>query len=251
MDIITANNEKLDKTISLITSKNTEVIDFINQFKNIEQKLLVLYSIKLTKHTMLPNRVAIAIDYSDSSNLYTLDNLLNLLNKYNFPKSCVKELTDQYTDSTFRSFNVCVGIEVDENKTRYKVYLEDSITRNLFAVKWDDTTYVVTKYNFRETNLIEETIRETGYDLIPQLILNDKLELTHIYLTQDIINSTRLSFNLAFNNCFLKDISTDVLNLTSVDVLKELDYLKTYPIRILAGGLDANNDKYFTLYFLV
>lgn len=251
MDIIKINNEKLDETISLIRPINIEVIEFIERFRKIEQQISVLYSIKVTKNKVITNRVAITIDYSDNSNLYTLDNLLLLVKQYSFPEACIEQLVAEYNKSTFRSFNVWVGIEVDEDKTRYKVYIEDSATKNLFAIKWDDVAYVITNYIFREKDLVEETIHEAGYDIIPQLVLDNDLKLTQIYLTKDSIGSNRTSFNLAFKDLYLNNITNDMLSLTSVDILKEFDYLKKYPIRIVAGGLDSSNNKYFTLYFII
>ena len=252
MDISELNNITVDKTISLVHSNNPAIVQFIEQFRNFKQKILTQYSVKVTKDKVLADRVMVAIDYSkDTPVLYTVTGLLALIKQYDFPEICTNLLKRKYSDSVLNTFNVGVGIEIDEDKVRYKVYIEDSSTKNIFAIKWDAETYVITNYTLQDKSLYEDTIFAAGYDIVPQVVTVNLAKLFHVYLTQDTISSNKTSFNLAFNDLYLKDITSDMLNLTSVNILNEFSYLETYPIRVIAGGLDSNNEKYFTLYFTV
>jgi hypothetical protein len=162
---------------------------------------------------------------------------------------------------------VGLSLEVDDDKLRYKVYV-DKGSKNasksayksdaLFAVKWNpksSSEYVIAKYSLIKKvteESIKSEVKKSGFDLYPDFIPKsiERKKLTFIYTAEDE-KSKRRSFDIRFNDIYLDDLTKDVLNLTTVNLYDTLSHLRLFPIRNFSGGVSDSGEKFFNLYFMV
>ena len=228
-----------------IRTDNTHVKEFLNNFQSEfwqAHKIKIHHSVKVTKEHLIRDRVLIFI--YKKQNFTSINDVIKLVRKYNFPEKYVLRLMSEYQTCNCIMF----AIEADGDIVKYKVYFETPLKNFGFGFKWTKSKSVVTRYDLKAASEYKAVIDASGFNLYPEFL--EKTKITRAVSVKDE-NTTKRGFELEFDSVYLKDISRDVSNLTFVNIYDKLKDLANLPIIHFSGGLESNGDKYFNLYFVV
>jgi hypothetical protein len=228
-----------------IRTDNAHVKEFLHNFQSdfwLTHKIKLHHSVKVTKEHLVRDRVIVFI--YKKQNFTSINDVLKLVRKYNFPEKYVLRLTSEYNTCNCIMF----AIEADGDIVKYKVYCETPFKNFGFGFKWVESKSVVTRYDLKPTSEYKTIIDASGFNLYPEFI--EKAKINRVMSVKDE-NTSKRGFELEFNSLYLKDISRDVSNLTFVNIYDKLKDLANLPIIHFSGGLESNGDKYFNLYFVV
>ena len=243
IDLSTLNPKYL--AIDSVRTDNAHVKEFVNQFQSEfwqAHKIKIHQSVKVTKERLVRDRVIVFI--YKKQNFTSINDVLKLVRKYNFPEKYVLRLMAEYKNCSCIMF----AIEADGDVAKYKVYCEIPLQNFGFGFKWVKSNSVVTRYDLKPASEYKALIDASGFNLYPQFL--EKTKITRAASVKDE-NTSKRGFELEFNSLYLKDISRDVSNLTFVNIYDKLKDLANLPIIHFSGGLESNGDKYFNLYFVV
>jgi hypothetical protein len=228
-----------------IRTDNAHVKEFLHNFQSdfwLTHKIKLHHSVKVTKEHLVRDRVIVFI--YKKQNFTSINDVLKLVRKYNFPEKYILRLTSEYNTCNCIMF----AIEADGDIVKYKVYCETPFKNFGFGFKWVESKSVVTRYDLKPTSEYKAMIDASGFNLHPEFI--EKTKINRVMSVKDE-NTSKRGFELEFNSLYLKDISRDVSNLTFVNIYDKLKDLANLPIIHFSGGLESNGDKYFNLYFVV
>jgi len=228
-----------------VRTDNAHVKEFVHQFQNEfwqAHKIKIHHSVKVTKDRLIRDRVIVFI--YKKQNFTSINDVLKLVRKYNFPEKYVLRLMSEYKNCSCIMF----AIEADGDIAKYKVYCELPTQNFGFGFKWVGPKSVVTRYDLKPASEYKALIDASGFNLYPEFL--EKTKITRAASVKDE-NTSKRGFELEFNSLYLKDISRDVSNLTFVNIYDKLKDLANLPIIHFSGGLESNGDKYFNLYFVV
>jgi len=228
-----------------IRTDNAHVKEFLHNFQSdfwLTHKIKLHHSVKVTKEHLVRDRVIVFI--YKKQNFTSINDVLKLVRKYNFPEKYILRLTSEYNTCNCIMF----AIEADGDIVKYKVYCETPFKNFGFGFKWVESKSVVTRYDLKPTSEYKAIIDASGFNLYPEFI--EKAKINRVMSVKDE-NTSKRGFELEFNSLYLKDISRDVSNLTFVNIYDKLKDLANLPIIHFSGGLESNGDKYFNLYFVV
>jgi hypothetical protein len=228
-----------------VRTDNAHVKEFLSNFQSEfwqSHKMKIHHSVKITKEHLIRDRVIVFI--YKKQNFTSVNDVLKLVRKYEFPEKYVLRLTSEYNTCNCIMF----AIEADGDIAKYKVYCETSFKNFGFGFKWIKSKSVVTRYDLGSVSKYKELIDASGFGLYPQFL--QKTEIARVMTVKDE-NTNKRGFELEFNSLYLKDISRDVSNLTFINIHDKLKDLANLPIIHFSGGLESNGDKYFNLYFVV
>jgi len=241
MNIEESNNLKLNNLIDLIQDKNPHIIEFIEQFKNLKSKILIEYSIKITKNTIIYDRIVIGI-FNSIDNPFNLNKIISTIEKYNFPKDCINLLVEKYTNTQLNNFSIMFGIENLSN--RYKIYFDYKNNSGIFSIKWREKEFIIQKYlrNYRDLYKQKATYNEDG--LIPKFVNIENYKSKVLEVLDTDITATYLRVK----NIYINDLIEDITDLISIEKYITLEYVKKYPLAWVSFGL-YKNEKYLGLIF--
>ena len=228
-----------------IRTDNAHVKEFLHNFQSEfwqAHKIKIHHSVKVTKEHLVRDRVLIFI--YKKQNFTSINDVLKLVRKYNFPEKYILRLTSEYNTSNYIMF----AIEADGDVAKYKIYFETPFRPFGFGFKWVESKSVVTRYDLKPTSEYKSAIDASGFNLYPEFL--DKVKITRAMSVKDE-NTSKRGFELEFESLYLKDISRDVSNLTYINIYDTLKDLANLPIIHFSGGVESNGDKYFNLYFVV
>jgi hypothetical protein len=231
--------------LNSIRTDNAHVKEFLDNFKSefwLEHKIKIHHSVKVTKERLVRDRVIVFI--YKKQNFTSINDVLKLVRKYDFPEKYVLRLMSEYKNCSCIMF----AIEADGDVAKYKVYCEIPLQNFGFGFKWVKSKSVVTRYDLKSASEYKALIDASGFNLYPEFL--EKTEITRAASVRDE-NTSKRGFELEFESLYLKDISKDVSNLTFVNIYDKLKDLSNLPIIHFSGGLESNGDKYFNLYFMV
>ena len=231
--------------LNSIRTDNAHVKEFLDNFKSefwLEHKIKIHHSVKVTKERLVRDRVIVFI--YKKQNFTSINDVLKLVRKYDFPEKYVLRLMSEYKNCSCIMF----AIEADGDVAKYKVYCEIPLQNFGFGFKWVKSKSVVTRYDLKSASEYKALIDASGFNLYPEFL--EKTEITRAASVRDE-NTSKRGFELEFESLYLKDISKDVSNLTFVNIYDKLKDLSNLPIIHFSGGLESNGDKYFNLYFVV
>jgi len=231
--------------LNSIRTDNAHVKEFLDNFKSefwLEHKIKIHHSVKVTKERLVRDRVIVFI--YKKQNFTSINDVLKLVRKYDFPEKYVLRLMSEYKNCSCIMF----AIEADGDVAKYKVYCEIPLQNFGFGFKWVKSKSVVTRYDLKPSSEYKALIDASGFNLYPEFL--EKTEITRAASVRDE-NTSKRGFELEFESLYLKDISKDVSNLTFVNIYDKLKDLSNLPIIHFSGGLESNGDKYFNLYFMV
>ena len=228
-----------------VRTDNTHVKEFVHQFQSEfwqAHKIKIHHSVKVTKDRLIRDRVIVFI--YKKQNFTSINDVLKLVRKYNFPEKYALRLISEYKKCNCIMF----AIEADGDVTKYKVYCEIPLQNFGFGFKWVGSKSVVTRYDLKPASEYKALIDASGFNLYPEFLETTKI--TRAMSVKDE-NTSKRGFELEFGSLYLKDISRDVSNLTHMKIYDTLKDLANLPIIHFSGGLESNGDKYFNLYFVV
>ena len=228
-----------------IRTDNAHVKEFLHNFQSdfwLTHKIKLHHSVKVTKEHLVRDRVIVFI--YKKQNFTSINDVLKLVRKYDFPEKYVLRLTSEYNTCNCIMF----AIEADGDIVKYKVYCETPFKNFGFGFKWVESKSVVTRYDLKPTSEYKAMIDASGFNLYPEFI--EKTKINRVMSVKDE-NTSKRGFELEFDTLYLKDISRDVSNLTHMKIYDTLKDLANLPIIHFSGGLESNGDKYFNLYFVV
>jgi hypothetical protein len=243
INLSTLNSKYL--ALDSVRTGNAHVKEFLRNFQSEfwqAHKIKIHHSVKVTKEHLVRDRVIVFI-YKKQS-FTSVNDVLKLVRKYNFPEKYVLRLMSEYKNCSCIMF----AIEADGDVAKYKVYCEIPLQNFGFGFKWVESKSVVTRYDLKPASEYKALIDASGFNLYPEFL--EKTKITRAASVKDE-NTSKRGFELEFNSLHLKDISRDVSNLTFVNIYDKLKDLANLPIIHFSGGLESNGDKYFNLYFVV
>jgi hypothetical protein len=244
INLSTLNSKYL--ALDSVRTDNAHVKEFLRNFQSEfwqAHKIKVHHSVKVTKERLVRDRVIVFIN--KKQNFTSINDVLKLVRKYNFPEKYVSRLTSEYKNCSCIMF----AIEADGDVAKYKIYCEIPFQNFGFGFKWTKSNSVITRYDWsKKVDNYKSLIDASGFNLYPKFLETKKITL--VYSVKDETTSKR-GFEFALEDTYLKDISRDVSNLTHVNIYDKLKDLANLPIIHFSGGVESNGDKYFNLYFVV
>ncbi len=243
INLSTLNSKYL--ALETVRTDNAHVKEFLRNFQSEfwqAHKIKIHHSVKVTKEHLVRDRVIVFI--YKKQNFTSINDVLKLVRKYNFPEKYVLRLMSEYKNCSCIMF----AIEADGDVAKYKVYCEIPFQNFGFGFKWVKSKSVVTRYDLKPASEYKALIDASGFSLYPEFL--EKTRITRAASVKDE-NTSKRGFELEFDSLYLKDISRDVSNLTHMKIYDKLKDLANLPIIHFSGGLESNGDKYFNLYFVV
>jgi hypothetical protein len=202
-----------------MSSKNIKVLEFFDNFFNdtilLENVFEIEQSAKVTKNKILPDRFLIQL-YKTKD--VTLDKILNIVTKYNFPKDKIDLATEYYNREDCDV--VIFGIEADDNTIRYKLYFEYENNVKILGIKWNELKSSITTYTQTFSVNFKDLVSKSNFNIVPKFVLDNKSNIAGIYIVEDT-QTNKNGFDITFNTgtLYLKDLSEDVLSFTNQDKL--------------------------------
>ena len=243
MNIVESNNLKLNSLLELIQDKNSHITEFIEQFRDLEQNIIIEYSVKIIKDRIIYDRIIIGINHS-VDNPFPLDKIISIIKKYDFPESCLNLLAEKHSKIQLNDYSIGIGIENLSN--RYKIYFEnkDEDKPKVFSIKWTEQDFVVQKYlrNFRDLYQQKATYNEQ--DLIPKFLNVENYK----FKIAEVLDTDTTATYLKVKDLYMKDLTEDITSLISPEKYSTIEYLQNYPLAWVSFGL-YKNEKYLGLIF--
>jgi hypothetical protein len=243
MNIEESNNLKLNLLIELLQDKNPHILEFIEQFRDLQQKIIIEYSVKISNNSIIYDRIIIGILHS-IDNPFALDKVISIVKKYNFPENCLNLLVEKYPKIQLNDYSIGIGIENLSN--RYKIYFEnkDIDKPKVFSIKWTEQDFFVQKYLRDFRDLYKQKALYNEQDLIPKFITieNYKSKIA------EVLDTDTTATYLKVKDLYMKDLTEDITSLISSEKYNSIEYLQSYPLAWVSFGL-YKNEKYLGLIF--
>ena len=233
--------------VNRIVPINQSVVDFAEVFRpyniiSLEQ------SVKIHNDTVNNGRILVKFEMAGMP----MDHLLPILGTLDFPEEYTYWLYNQYNDSDY----VIIGL--DSEQMVYRLYFEKLISKRAISyqphecmnsVKWDKSHKGIlrTKYFWvltTESNTVYDTAKACGIQQLPEFVsayIERNPDYRNFKFANDL-GTDRMSICIPFkpDSIFLKD--TDYTN---------IDEFNGYPIKWYQGGMDKDNNQFYTLYFSI
>jgi len=233
--------------VSRVVAVNTDVVDFAEVFRQYNV-ISLEQSVKIHNDTVNNGRILVKFQIQDMP----MDHLLEILGSISFPVEYMYWLYNQYNNSDY----VIMGLDTDARV--YRLYFEKLISKRaepeqphecMNSVKWrfDSEGIQRTKYYWVLTNnpdTVYDTARACGIQQLPEFVRN-YVEANSDYRNFKFANdlgTDRMSICIPFrpDTVYLKDT-----NYTNIDEFTG------YPIKWYQGGIDKDNNEFYTLYFSI
>ena len=223
---------------------NQKIIDFAEVFR--QYNIISLeQSVKIHNGTVNNGRILVKFEMAGMP----MDHLLTILGSLDFPEEYMYWL---YNNSDY----VIIGL--DSTQMVYRLYFEKLISKRaeseqphecMNSVKWDENHKGIlrTKYYWvltTDQNTVYDTAKACGIQQLPEFVTNyieNNSDYRNFKFANDL-GTDRMSICIPFkpDTVFLKD--TDYTN---------IDEFNGYPIKWYQGGMDKDNNEFYTLYFSI
>ena len=233
--------------VDKVVAVNNDVVDFAETFRQYTV-ISLEQSVKVHNGRANNGRILVKFDLAGMP----MDHLLEILGSLSFPVEYMYWLYNQYNNSDY----VIIGL--DSEQMVYRLYFEKLISKRaepeqphecMNSVKWtfDHKGIQRTKYYWVLTNnqnTVYDTAKACGIQQLPEFVTN--------YIEN---NSDYRNFK------FANDMGTDRMSICipfkpDTTYLKDTNYTNLggfngYPIKWYQGGIDKDNNEFYTLYFSI
>ena len=233
--------------VDRVVAVNNSVVDFAEVFRQYNV-ISLEQSVKIHNGTVNNGRILVKFQIQDMP----MDHLLEILGSLSFPVEYMYWLYNQYNNSDY----VIIGLDTDARV--YRLYFEKLISKRaepeqphecMNSVKWtfDNKGIQRTKYYWILTNnpdTVYSTAKACGIQQLPEFV-RSYVEANSDYRNFKFANdlgTDRMSICIPFkpDTVYLKDT-----NYTNIDEFNG------YPIKWYQGGIDKDNNEFYTLYFSI
>jgi hypothetical protein len=166
INLSTLNSKYL--ALDSVRTGNAHVKEFLRNFQSEfwqAHKIKIHHSVKVTKEHLVRDRVIVFI-YKKQS-FTSVNDVLKLVRKYNFPEKYVLRLMSEYKNCSCIMF----AIEADGDVAKYKVYCEIPLQNFGFGFKWVGSKSVVTRYDLKPASEYKALIDASGFNLYPEFLV--------------------------------------------------------------------------------
>jgi hypothetical protein len=244
-------------------------LQFLQKFANYELRFAET-SVKIFADRIKSNRVLAALPKSSIS----LEGVIAIAESMNIHNSYIDNFIKRYYD---KCRTIGFGLEKDGNNINHRIYIEAVPTdiarirtqgfgtelQTIEGVKWNvsdplrtQTSKYYLQFKSDEDTRIK-TVKKAGLSFFPSMVsvsntsgnINGPTPPS-MFLSVDSGFNKRIAFYISTGNMMTKDnVTEDVYSFTSVDLKKELEIYDNDNLAVVAGGLEANNEQFLTLYF--
>jgi hypothetical protein len=247
--------------IDKVITNNSVIKNFSEIFRD-ETITAIEQSVKITKENVIYDRVLFMIETSNISYV-KMEKIAKIL----------KIPHDEILDEYYRSDGVGFGIQVDDDEINYRIYFEKGILqteipklarekirtkKTITSLKWNPNEpkdFNNTDYYRILTNTtlldINNAAEKACFYHSPKFAKDafKKNKKVFLYETTDT-NSERKSFYINIDDLYLNDVRQDVVNFSSEKIFDSLKIFEEFKINYFSAGVDKNNKKFMTVYFL-
>jgi hypothetical protein len=233
--------------VSRVVAVNTDVCSFAEVFRQYNV-ISLEQSVKIHNSSVNNGRILVKFQIQDMP----MDHLLEILGSLSFPVEYMYWLYNQYNNSDY----VIIGLDTDARV--YRLYFEKLISKRaepeqphecMNSVKWrfDSEGIQRTRYYWILTNnpdTVYDTAKACGIQQLPEFVTNyiENNEDYRNFKFANDLGTDRMSICIPFkpDTVYLKD--TNYTNICEFN---------GYPIKWYQGGIDKDNNEFYTLYFSI